>query len=491
MMSIKVYTFRKVRISNEAAAECFEEIERGRGYYNAMISELNRRVQEEIEYIETATYGLLGDTPTAKEHVAKLIYRAIKRHSRDVRAELPASSTECYTGTYHGVQAAFDAAMSSKRKHTWPGEKFKKRWPGGGGEAVGVHIQGGKTTWRDICSGRTSLFVARDTTQRVGTCSLKVSKGMTLDAKVWWLCRGKNPRRIPDDAVISHALLCLEIDQGNAPVDCNGKPRGKWVLRVTAKLPDSGIVARFSNDPIGISVGWSRDSEGLLVAVMSDGQELRVPEYACKMADDNNRLRGDRDQLANAVKEYLPITNPQWLPKSAIATAGYIERHGLNVREDIDVAHRELFARFLERETQLRRTNVHVRRRFLDIRSEHYRKFVQSLTGKQVFLDKIDIKSIAESRQEKEDTGATARFLAGAHSLVTLLVNSGAELVPFCGDDRERLGDERVPTRENAAKILDSALGGKRIQATTRKQVRKYRRRKKISEVPLDAQTTA
>ena len=483
-MTTRVYTFRKVRISAVDARECFAEIERGRTYYNAMIDELNRRVQEEIEYIEESAYGLMGDTEATKTAVAKLIYRAIRRHSRDVRAQMPASSSGCYTGTYHAAQAAFDQATSSKRKGVWPGERFRKRYPGDGGEAVGVHIQGGATTWKDICDGKTSLFVAHNADSRYGTFSLKVAKTAKIESKVAWKCYGKNPRVIPDEAVISHAMLCLVGDYSQAYCDSTGHPRGTWVLRVTAKLPPCAMSPK--TDSVGVSIGWYREQD-LFVAVTSEGQELRVPAYAVRMADRNNELRSERDQLANAVKEYLPIANPKWMPKSAIAAASYIERHGLNVREDVDEAHRVMFTRFIERETQLRRTNDHVRRRFQNIRDEHYRKFVQSLAGKQVYLDKIEIKAIAESNQEKEDTGATSRFIAGVHSLITMLVNSGAELVPFCGDDRERLGDERVPTRENAEKILKTALDGKRHQVAARKSVRKYRRRPKNSVAALNA----
>ena len=483
-MTTLVYTFRKVRISAVDARECFAEIERGRSYYNAMIVELNQRVQEEIEYIEESAYGLMGNAEATKGAIAKLIYRAIRRHSRDVRAQMPASSSCCYTGTYHAVQSAFDQATSSKRKGTWPGERFRRRYPGGGGEAVGVHIQGGTTTWKDICDGKTSLFEARDAGSRYGTFALKISKSATIESRVAWKCYGKNPRVIPDDAVISHAMLCLVGDYSQAYCDSTGNPRGTWVLRVTAKLPAREVAPK--TETVGVSVGWYREQD-MLVAVTSEGKELRVPAYAMRMADRNNELCSERDQLANAVKEYLPIANPKWMPKSAMSTASYIERHGLNVRDDVDPAHRMMFAKFLERETQLRRTNDHVRRRFQNIRDEHYRKFVQSLAGKQVYFDKIEIKAIAESNQEKEDIGATSRFVAGVHSLVTMLVNSGAELVPFCGDDRERLGDERVPTRENADKILQAALDGKRHQGAARKSVRKYRRRPKNSEATLNA----
>lgn len=492
-MTTRVYTFRKVRISPESAHECFAEIERGRQYYNAMIDELNRRVQEELEYIEEAAFGAYGDTEAAKSCQAKLIYRAIKRHARDVRAQMPASSTECYTGTYHAVQAAFDQATSSKRQGTWPGERFRRRYPGDGGEAVGVHIQGGKTTWRDLQQGSTSLMIARDVWVGHQGAWLKVSRNATIPVRVWWKSRGKNPRVIPDDAIVSHAMLCLESDYGTSPtcteLPDGWQPRGKWVLRITAKIPSIETVPKSGS--VGVSIGWYRDDEGLLVAVTSDGKELRIPAYALRMADRNNELRSERDQLANAVKEYLPISNPNWMPKSAQAAASYIERHGLNVRADIDPVKRELFARFLEREANLRRTNDHVRRRFLNIRDEHYRKFVHSLQGKRVYVDKIEIKQLAESRHEKEDVGATSRFLAGAHSLVAMLKNAGAEQVPFCGDDRERLGDEREPTEANARNVLESGLNGNLHHATARKTVRKYRRSKKSTSATHDAPTMA
>ena len=155
---IRVYDFN-CWMSDDNSRVAIDEIEHGRRYYNNMIGALNVRVQEELPYIEEAVAGLLGESDHPgkgcnaancklkncphKAH-ATLIYRAIKRHAFDVRKEFSAANSGCYTGTYHAVQASFDAAIGSKRKGTWPGEPYHfRRMRDNRGATCGVHLQGG------------------------------------------------------------------------------------------------------------------------------------------------------------------------------------------------------------------------------------------------------------------------------------------------------------------------------------------------------------
>ena len=524
-MQHKVYTLY-ARISPKASKICQDEIERGRQYYNAMICDLNKRVQADVSELEQICKGRrmlatlavrwpewspslnvqqMFDTASTDDErkacLATALYFCIQRHATNVRAEHPASSSWCYTGTYHQVQADFDRAVADKRRGTWPGTPYKTRpIRTQTGASVGAHIQGGKITWQDIQSGVTTMFApvpGATPSGRYQKFQLKVSKSQTIVLSLKMYSRGRNQRVIPHDAIVTHALLqrahtseaCAGWVRVGRVSDVDGTVNdhpyghcGKWILHIVAKLNEQP--RSIDATPIGVSLGWSLQDDGsLLVAVTSEGKRLCVSARAMRMARRVSEIQSEMDSLANAVRDYVPGATEK---KSTVSLLDYIERQGLieNSKTDSDIA--ELCNLFARKVRRLKAIAEHLRRRIANIRSDSYKKFVAELSTRTVYVQKLDIKSIAEDPNNKGETSGWLRTLACCHTLAELLQHRGAIKV-----NCERSGDDTAPSRQFADKILNESQGQAGQKEASRRTLRKYRRKLSNAEVGSNTRTAA
>jgi len=488
-MSTKVYVFG-CRISDESRTIVEREIERGRIYYNSMIEAVNadiagprapechnKRLPGKAKRIESLarlfclspihTSELEGkhdreaERKRAKTVAAKAIYRRIARVSRNVRAmpKFSAARSGCYTGTYHAVQAAFDQAMSSKRVGVWPGEPFRYRRQGeNSGTTIGVHIQP-STTWGAIREGRHEICSSDPglDDHRHFHLNLKVSKEsgpIAISVDVGKPCRSRDGRRwIPNDAIVSHVMLCRAGDNGT---------RGKYELHVTARTDAMAAASLRSEveERIGIDIGWaSRPDGSILVTVTSDGVECAIPAYAVRMALRVIELQSERDNLANEVKS----RHPDCAAKSAIGVSRWCEQHADQSESEYLIA-----------EHALRCTQDHVRRRYQAIRSDLYRKFARAY-GHRCWILKTSLKEAAEVKLKGEAKNYD-RTIASCFELAQLLRNAGAVEVR-----RERRGDSLGPSRENTEQIKQAGESGSLLERAARKAVRKYRKTKRAA----------
>lgn len=484
---IRVYDFN-VRISKEAQRVAIEEIERGRQYYNAMIAELNNRVQAEIPVIESLSHGdrflarlallwpwwsptdkqqELADSDRAEDQKSKLamaIYACIAHHARDVRHDMPTGPSGCYTGTYHAVHAAFDAAIADKRKGTWPGDPYYfRRQRDKRGATCGVHLQGGSYTWGKITSGATSLIRVGETTDR----STSDKPNHAWELRPIWLKVSKESepieiivklhRRIPDDAVITHAILARSGDYGTGL---------RWRLLITAKLPPTDPTSKDA-EPIGVSLGCKVNGDGsILVAAASNGESMTIPAYAVRMRQKLPIVTAARENLALIERDKLEGDKSK-LPSNPARVADYIERNGLR-------GHSE----FVTQEHYQHCLYDHLIRRSERIRKEAVRQFTSKLRGKVVYIEKQDRKTPLASGSNND----LLKF-AGVGMVVASLKQAGAIEVP----PSERLGDATAPTREKAEKILTSGIGGKAEKPAARKTIRKYRKSRQGRVAPINA----
>lgn len=465
-MSTKVYVFR-CRLDDAARAIVESEIERGRRYYNDMIADLNSDIAGTKEHegepaiegkarrIEHLARHICTSDDKANTVAARAIYRRIARVSLNIRAlpKFSAFRSGCYTGTYHGVQAAFDQATSAKRVGVWPGEPFRYRRHGdNSGTGVGVHIQPA-TTWANILSGRHSICKAeRHPDGRVFFLDLKVSKEsgpIGIRVILPKRCHGVR-REIPSEGTVSHVLIHRTGDYGT---------RGKYELHVTVKTP-SANAPPVEVTRVGVDIGWRARSDGsLLVAVTSDGQECSIPAYAVRMALRESELQSERDNLANELR----ARHPECTGSSAIGVASWVQRN-------CDQSEAE----YLAKEHALRCTQDHVRRRYLAIRTDVYRKFAAAIGWSAAVL-KTRLKEVAEEELKGQPENFDRKLAAG-FQLAQLLRNAGAAEV-VC----ERRGDSNAPERENAEQIRVAHETGKLLDRGARRSVRKYRRTKRAA----------
>lgn len=467
-MPTKVYTFG-CRISREARDIVEQEIELGRRYYNAMIEAVNLDIAGDRDWspekearlgrperkgkakrIEALARLFCADDARAKTVSARAIYARLSRVSRNVRADkrFSAASSGCYTGTYHSVQSAFDQAMSAKRVGVWPGEPFRFRRMGdNSGAIVGVHLQPSRPWWK-LLGGSSSVCTPEPHDGRRFRLVLKVSKcaePIEVSVDLGSKCRGVR-REIPSDALVSHVMLARRGDYGT---------RGKYVLLVTAKHETEETVVD-QTQRVGVDVGFDMQPDGsLLVAVTSEGDELRIPAYAVRMAHRVHELQSERDALANAKRTECPACTG----KSAIGVAIWCERNGPG------------HAEYLEREHALRCTQDHVRRRYQAIRLDAYRKFA-SVYGTHAYVRKAKLKAVAEKELHGEEQNLD-RVIASCFEIESLLRQRGAIDV-VC----ERYGDANAPSVASAEKIRQAGVSGSLKIDTARKQVRKYRKKK-------------
>jgi hypothetical protein len=470
-MTTRVCVFGS-RIDDASRSIVEREIERGRNYYNGMIAAVNddiagppnpekrgERLPGKAARIELLAAWFCTSPEKAKSIAARAIYRRIARVSRNVRASpaFSAAKSGCYTGTYHAVQAAFDQAVSSKRVGVWPGEPFRfRRRNDNSGTTIGVHIQP-STTWGAIRSGRHEICNSDPLLDdgRYLAFNLKVSKDsppIAVSVALGKKCRGKR-RTIPDEALVSHVVLCRRGDYGT---------RGKYELHVTAKT-DFVAATGVSLQPatcagsVGIDIGWKlRDDGSILVAVTSGGTECVVPPYAVRMALRNTELQAERDELANEARaRHLDCPS-----KSSIGTARWIEQ-----RFD------QSEAEYLAKESALRCTQDHVRRRYQNIRQDIYKKF--SRQHRCVFILKTKLKETAEAREKwtRRAGDEFERTVASCFELAQLLRNAGAVETKW-----ERSADH-TPTQANAISVLDAGASGDRQERKAPRQVSKFRKR--------------
>lgn len=467
-MSTKVYTFG-CRISRESRDIVEREIERGRRYYNAMIEAVNLDIAGDSDWspekeerlgraerkskarrIESLARVICADNAKAKTVTARAIYRRISRVSRNVRADkrFSAASSGCYRGTYHSVQAAFDQSMSSKRVGVWPGDPYRFRRSGdNSGAIVGVHLQPSQP-WGKLLGESSSICAPEQHDGRRFRLLLKVSKEaqpIEVSVDLGSKCRGIR-REVPVDALVSHVMLARRGDYGT---------RGKYVLLVTAKT-EAVEVPEDTTQRVGVDVGFAMQDDGsLLVAVTSDGDELRIPPYAVRMAHRVHALQAERDDLANSKRaEVTGCTG-----KSAIGVSVWCEKNGTG------------HAEYLDREHSLRCTQDHVRRRYQAIRLDAYRKFASAL-GAHSYVKKVKLKAVAEKELRGEELNLD-RVIASCFELESLLRQRGAVDV-VC----EIEGDAHGPSVLSARKIKEAGEAGSLKIGTARKQVRKYRKSK-------------
>ena len=467
-MPTKVYTFG-CRISRESRDIVEREIERGRRYYNAMIEQVNLDIAGDRDWspekeerlgrperksrarrIESLAHLICSDDSRAKTVTARAIYRRISRVSRNVRADkrFSAANSGCYTGTYHAVQAAFDQALSSKRVGVWPGEPYRYRRSGeNSGAIAGVHLQP-SWEWGKLLTGSSSICAPAAHDGRRFLLSLKVSKEappIEISVDLGSKCRGVR-REIPADALVSHVMVTRRGDYGT---------RGKYVILVTAKT-EAVELESDSTQRVGVDVGFAPQPDGsLLVAVTSEGNELRVPPYAVRMAHRVHELQSERDNLANAKRAECPACTG----KSAIGVYRWCEQNGPG------------HAEYMAAEFALRCTQEHVRRRYQAIRSDAYRKFA-SVYGSHCYVRKVKLKAVAETELRGQERNLD-RTIASCFEIEQLLRKAGAVDV-VC----ERSGDANSPDLASAEKIRQAGLSGSLKIATARKQVRKYRKSK-------------
>ena len=481
---IRVYDFN-CWMSDEDARVAIGEIERGRRYYNNMIAELNRRVQEELPVIEALSAGdrflarivLLwpwfdpslaqqatadGDDPKSKQAMA--IYACIAHHARDVRHDMPTGPSGCYTGTYHAVHAAFDAAIGDKRKGTWPGEPYHfRRMRDNRGATCGVHLQGGSYTWSGLLSGQTSIVQVCDLDSTYTQTS-----SLSHEANHYWerrivrlkvaklsdplILHVKLHRQIPHHAVITHVTLARSGDYGS---------RIRWRLLITAKIETTTEVTR--KDTIGVDTGFRVMPNGAIqVGMTSEGDELSIPAYAVRMNQKIDMVDRQRKELALQIRDQLPPIEGQGLPVSPGGHASYIERNGLHG-----------FGEYLEQENHLHCLQDHLAKRAQRIRTDVFRKFVHSLRDRQVFIEKLKLRALAKD----EESDNAIRKYANLSALTTMFKNTGAKEVKQI----EGRGDAHLPDVDFAEKIREAGESEKLEIRPARKAIRKYRKSKRAA----------
>lgn len=479
--STRVYVFG-TKLPKDARAVVEDEIERGRLYYNSMIDALNDRLAgprdpsnpkerltglgdaARIERIVTwFASGRDWSKDTIKSLAAKAIYSRIRKLARDIRAnpKFSGEASGCYKGSYDEIGSDFDRATSSKRVGVWPGEPFRVRFPDShDGAKVGCRFSDAPT-WGDIRAGKRTILSScpdRDwgppgsKHKRHFVVSLKVAKAsppIEFDAMLPKPCRSSGGhRRIPSDAIVLSAKLARRGDYGTG---------NKYVLLVTIKIPERKLDLPESTDErVGIDFGFaSTKTAGLLVARTSSGNELVLPPYAIRFAVSESAIQAERDALAKAVRS----RNPECTAKSAAWTAKWIAKHAADSEAD-----------YLKLERDLHRRQDHVRRRYIAIRTDIYKKFARDY-GHRCWILKTKLKQQSEG-ELKDDPKNFDRKLAAIFQLAQILRNNGAVEVVATRDE------SLMPTSENCERILQAGVNGSLLVRASRKQVRKYRKRK-------------
>jgi hypothetical protein len=497
-MKTRVYEFWCKPIDNGQQI-AIEEIERGRKYYNSMIALLNQRVQEQLPIIEKLSkedrflskiyllYPWLDlslsaqakldnndiDEKSQKTKQAPVIYALIAKTVRDVQVELPASlSNGCYTGTYHNVQAAFSQAIGSNRKGVWPGEPYRFRsMRDSRGATCGVHLQGGIFTWGALIADKTSICQIKGLDPHAkDQTSVSQQENHKWERRIIHLkvaksadpiqLRVKLHRTIPHDAVISHVMLSRVGDYGS---------KIQWRLLITANLKDEIPTVNDISESVGVDAGVKCLADGSIqVAVTTDyvdtGDDennpslLIIPAYAVRMHQKIDAIDRERKELALQIRDKLPSIEGQGIPKFPEGIANFIERNGLHG-----------FGKYLEREHYLHCKQCHLSKRSQAIRKDKFRKFVASLHGRRVYIEKINLKDIAQS---KESTNAERKF-ASLHLLLSLLKSAGAVEVRQI----EGRSDDHSPEFTFAEAIKAAGESGKIQVKVARKAIRKFRRK--------------
>ena len=501
---IRVYEFWCTPVDNNGQNIAIEEIERGQQYYNSMIALLNQQVQSQLPIIEELSrrdrflskiyllYPWLDlslaaqakidnnnvDDESRKTKQATIIYAFIAKASRDVQVALPASSSHCYTGTYHTVLSAFNQAAGSKRKGIWPGEPFRfRKMRDSHGAMCGVHLQGKVFTWGSLIAGKSSIYqVGESDPFTKNTTSVSQSENHKWERRIIYLkvaksaepiqLRVKIHRTIPHDAAITHIMLSRVGNYGS---------KMRWRLLITAKLNDEVPTVQDISEAVGLDVGVKCLVNGSLqVAITSEARtnnvnldnpndpdnvhKLIIPAYAVRMYQQIDVVDRKRKELALQLRDKLPSIEDQGIPQSPGGTANFIERNGLHG-----------FGEYLDHEHYLHCLQDHLSRRSQAIRKNAFRKFVASLHGRRVYIEKLDLKSIAEG---EESTNSERKF-AGLYLLLNLLKTSGAIEVKRI-DGR---GDEHSPELTFAKAIKKAGESGKVEVKAARKKIRKFRRK--------------
>jgi hypothetical protein len=451
---IRVYVFG-CKISKNDQGMIAAEIERGRAYYNAMIAAYNPHPRQ---------------------------------RPGDIRKRFPASTTECYKGTYDLVASDFDRAVSAKRPGKWPGDPYHfRRATDNSGASVGVRINP-PCTWASLRDGKRNICqivkVGGEYAHNRFGLKIKVDKEhdpIELSVALPKPCRQVR-RTIPDDALISHVRIQRAGDFATGV---------KYHVHVTTELPEKATCTVPDSHKAGIDFGWYEQPNGsLLVGVTSEGECIQIPAYAVRMWRASESIRSERDAAADAIRPSVPAIDGQSVPKSAAGLCAYIQRNQISG-----------FAKFEIEEFDLHCREDHVRRRYQNIRDDIYRKAAARL-GPICFIEKLNLKPVIEKKEEGPlpCPEGERRFIASLFVLQQLLRNNGAVEVKLPepiieNSDCERLENaektDRIPTIENASTIRELGISGALLERAPRKAVRKYRKKLANSDRGSNAMATA